>query len=60
MVDLVAARRQQWEVLRASVLNPPTTSPLVHTRHAKENVGEGEGEGEGKGEEPIGESIDSI
>ena len=29
MVDLVAARRQQWELLRSAAINPPSSSSLL-------------------------------
>ena len=46
MVDLVAARRQQWKLLRASALNPSTSSPLVRGQSPQSRPAEGEGEGE--------------
>lgn len=45
MVDLVTARRRQWELLRAAALNPPTSSLLLgQSPHHREEEGEGEGE----------------
>ena len=48
MVDLVAARRQQWELLRDAAINPPSSSPLV--LHGRQSPGETAGE-EGEEEE---------
>ena len=48
MVDLVAARRQQWELLRDAAINPPSSSPLV--LHGRQSPGETAGE-EGEQEE---------
>ena len=45
MVDLVAARRQQWQRLRAAALNPPATSSLL-----RQSPCEGEGGRDGEGE----------
>ena len=46
MVDLVTARRQQWESLRTAAINPPSSSSLLLPP-----TQEGEGEGVGEGEE---------
>jgi hypothetical protein len=48
MVDLVAARRQQWELLRDAAINPPSSSSLV--LHSRQSPGETAGE-EGEEEE---------
>ena len=55
MVELAAARRQQWQRLRAAVLNPPTSSLLLH-QSPRPSLSGGRGEsGEDGGEVVEGE-----